>query len=806
MASMNEIFGTGKVPALNPDGNTAGNEASVEPEQEGLSDPKLLALHEKCKPLAFNQRTVFERQWTRNIWYMLNRQWIEYHSREGQWKDKRMAKWIPRPVTNKCKEVVQAIRAMFTAIQLGVNCRPNGSDPKNISVASTADELAPLIHMNYNMGKVMNEFDWWLCVTGNAFLYTYWDHDVRYGMIKVRAYECEACGYRATEDRLDPEMGGACPKCQSPMADVGEDRVAKGKGVTDPLSPLEVAFPNNYPRFEEVPFLYRLRWRPKSYYEGHPELKDLVGRISWGKAPQDRSMQLFKSLATNNDLGINPSYWSEGTSSGNEEEGVTEYELWVKPCEQYPDGLVARFVGEKSPIVLRIEDEALPGPFPYVDADGQPVFPFAHAGYEHVGGRVLASGVLDPIIQKQDQLNQIDSMIQMIIQRMANPIWLEPKGAEVEKFTGEPGLVVKWNPLTVQGNAKPERIAGEGPHGSLFQIREQYLTDIETLSGTFDIVKGNKPSGVEAFSAIQALIEQSQSRFASVFQARAEAYAHTFKVQLELERDFGPNKITKAVLSPAKKWTLKNFEKADLQGNVVVVVESGSQAPKTNLGKRAAIEHLNSLGFIDPQDPDQKYKIFQEFGMSGLSPTLDISVTSALQKQEAFEEWVQNEQGMKKWAVEQVQKQQEFEMQQQQMQMQFAADPNNAVPDPMTGLPPQPPQMTPPSPLEGSPLEWLDWYNPLIHEQEFLKWANGDVVRELIQTKPEVKGLLKAHLMEIRIAKQELMMGVVGGEMLNDAQVNVGVEAPKPAQGAGRSMQNSNQESAKPAEGQRGPA
>ena len=817
--SMNEMMSVGKTPVVNKDGNTAGGAQPKSLFQDGtIDDAELLALHEKLKPLAFNQRHIFERQWTRNIWYMLGRHWIEYHNREGQWKDKRLAKWIPRPVTNKCKEVVQAVRAMFTSIQLGVTCRPNGNDPKNISVAATSDELAPLIHMNYNMAKVMQEFDWWLCVTGNAFLYTYWDRDIRYGTVEVKVFECDSCGHRATEDQMDPETDG-CPECEvGMMAALPEtQRMPKGKGVTDPLSPLELAFPNNYPRFDEVPFVYRLRWRSKSYFEGHsnPAVRAMVGSIGWGKAPQDRSLQIFKSLATQNDLGINPSYWSEGTSSGSEEEGVTEYELWLKPNDQYPQGLVVRFIGEKSPLILHLEEEeAVPGPFPYVDVDGQGLFPFSHAGYEHVGGRILASGVLDPIIQKQDQLNQLDSMIQMIIQRMANPIWLEPKGAEVEKFTGEPGLVVKWNPLTVQGNAKPERIAGEGPHGSLFQIREQYLTDIETLSGTFDIVKGNKPSGVEAFSAIQALIEQSQSRFASVFQSRAEAYAAAFKVQLELVRDFGDEKIVMPVLSPAKKWTYQNFLKADLQGNVTVVVESGTQAPKTNLGKRAAIEHLNSLGFIDPADPDQKYKIFQEFGMTGLSPSLDINVTSALQKQEAFEEWIQDTATVQQWAQEAVVKQQEFDMQQEATMLQYQS---TARPDPATGMMPPPPQpATPPSPLEGSPLEWLDWYNPVIHELEFLKWANSDVVREMIAKDQKVKGLLKAHLMEIRIAKQEEMMGVIGGQMLNDAQLSVGATTQQ-AQGGqaqpqnGSAMQNSNRESTQgnapgQAEGQRGPA
>ncbi len=128
------------------DRQAPAEEAEILEPQSPYSDDELLDLWKDMKRECFDSRRVFERQWQRNIWYVLGRQWIEYQSKYGGWRDKRMAAWVPTPVTNKCKETVQAIRAMFTAIKLSVNVRPNGSDPENVATASTADQLVPLLH------------------------------------------------------------------------------------------------------------------------------------------------------------------------------------------------------------------------------------------------------------------------------------------------------------------------------------------------------------------------------------------------------------------------------------------------------------------------------------------------------------------------------------------------------------------------------------------------------------------------------------------------------------------------------------
>jgi len=111
-----------------------------------------------------------------------------------------------------------------------------------------------------------------------------------------------------------------------------------------------------------------------------------------------------------------------------QEDGVTEYEIHYKPCDAYPKGLVFAFAGDKG-VVLHLEDtEAIPGPLPYRDASGKPLFTFEHAVYEEVGGRILGSGIFDIASEKQDQLNRLDSMFLMHLYRMANPNLAGQKG------------------------------------------------------------------------------------------------------------------------------------------------------------------------------------------------------------------------------------------------------------------------------------------------------------------------------------------------------------------------------------------
>jgi hypothetical protein len=712
-------------------------------------DPaRLLTMFEALKKESTEYRWIWEREWLRDLYYVANRHWIFFHPTRREWVDKRLAKWVPRPVTNKMAETLQAIRTTLNAVQLQVVAEPTGHDTQSIAAAEISDQMAPLIHEEHLMNQVMREADFWMITCGNACLQVSWDKDVRSNRSFIQSEQCLGCQQVLPPDAI-VQAGQKCPTCggtafnpaSNPDGTPAGQYVAFGKGKTSALSPFEYAFSPNATRWDDLAYIIRLRWRDKHWFEANKP--ELVPQITWEKSPTDRSLQIFKSLALTNDVGTGSQFSYLGSSGAHTVEGVTEYELWLKPTPEFPDGLVMRVLGDKSPIVMQQPEEGLPGPFPYKDIEGKPLFPFMHAQYEHMGGRLYGRGALSPLIQKQDQLNQLDSLIQLIIQRMANPVWLVPEGAGIDHFTGEPGLVMKWNPLAVGGQGKPERVKGEEVPSSLYQLRQQILSDIEELSGTYDIIKGQKPTGIEAFSALQLLVERSQARFGSVFQARGEMYRQWYGIALELERQFGPQERTKAVVTPNQGYTFRHFQNAQLQGQVSVKIEDGSTMPKTALGRRAAIEQANQLLLLDPHDPDQKFALLSDFGLSELIPSLNTHVQAALQLQDTFEQWVENQVG--------------------------------------------------PPPLVIKP-----WFNTQIHWNERIKWLNTDKMREMMTEKPELEPMITMHLQQL----QMVMMGGVGGPIgppPTGAGAPPGGGPPKPG-GGGRAMANSNQNSGKPSQ------
>jgi hypothetical protein len=695
-------------------------------------------------------RIQHEDSWTANLYYRAGRQWIVKDGVNG-YRDKRLAKWVPKPVTNKVSEVYDSIRSVLATVDPSMFASGNGTREKDMVTAELVNMLEEPLKREHDARRMWARSDFWFIMTGNVILHPWWDPDSRHGVVLVNHEQCARCqGVFAPSAII--EAGQKCPACGSTLFVPATDQqgnpvqesYAQGKGATDILSPFEFFVPDSYANLDEAPGAIRKRWRTNWYYErtnGRAWLERI--KASYERTPNDRSIQTLRRLSTMADQhsGNAP----EAGYGGHETEGMVEGELWFKPCEPYVNGLWVRYSGTGSGIVLHTPGDQRR--LPYTTIHGDPLFPFVHLPYERVEGRFWGSSPIDLVRQKNDQINQLDSLMMLMALRVSNPVWLEPKGADTKRKTGEPGLVLVYNPIAGAGqNPKPERIEGAQIPSSLVNFRMQLLSDIEALTGTYDVIKGSKPTGIEAFSALQLLVERSQSRFTPVLMERGDAYARLFALWIELERVYGPVERWESVAGPDGERALQMFRAADLTGNINIQVEDGSQVPKTNLGQRAAIEQLATLQVINPQMPETGYAILQTFGQTKLMPALDVHVRRARAEQTEWEAWA--------------------------MQVQFmpAIDPLTGQPamqvDPMTGMAaPVPPQ--PSIPMPGIRAIEND---DMIHAGEHRKWANGDRVQKLLREKPELRPALDMfigqHDMAIQQAQmaQAAMQGGPGGD------------------------------------------
>ena len=204
--------------------------------------------------------------------------------------------------------------------------------------------------------------------------------------------------------------------------------------------------------------------------------------------------------------------------------------------------------------------------------------------------------------------------------------------------------------------------------------------------------------------------------------------------------------------------------------------------PKSALGMRAMVEHLVGLQAINPTEPDTNYSILQLFGGTKLAPTLNIHMQAAVRKQQAFETWALDRNAQLLSAQQGQQATSEYVE-------KLDAVPADGIPDPATGQVVMPTLPPPPSPTQFTPLAWKPWYNPAIHRQEFMKWANSDRMLELVKKNPALEPLLVAHLQDIDIAMAEMQA------KLQALTQSPNTQGPKGAAQGGRAMSNSNSES-----------
>jgi hypothetical protein len=238
-----------------------------------------------------------------------------------------------------------------------------------------------------------------------------------------------------------------------------------------------------------------------------------------------------------------------------------------------------------------------------------------------------------------------------------------------------------------------------------------------------------------------------------LFKARGKAYREWLKIALELERVHGPQTRIRTIIGKNNTYQFKTFQKKDLKGAIDIIIEDGSEQPKTSLGKRAALQQAKELGFVNAEDPGTIYKALDLLGIPDIAPGLSVHTASAQTESHLYEQWVAGgRQGQ-------------------------------------------------------NPMKVESWHDHAIHVMNFDLWANSDRMRALSLKDPLVQLEMTQHRLMHSIGSVNpfglplAQGGPQGGPMGAPGAPPPGAEGESPMpggappQGAAMAMTNSNQES-----------
>ena len=729
MPSLSDIFNQmiGK-------GSTANTEAGATPESmqsDGEGEDNVYTDKHKVAQRILDHikdcdklRWSFERLWFRSVLYYLGNQWLTWDARSRRWREKKLRKWVPKPVTNRYASTVDSICSAIQATKVLPSAWPATQDPEDQGAANVADRVIEVIAQEMRSERVRGKLAKLMTLCGDAFAYVYYDKgDDTLGKTQIDSLQCTQCGMVAQP----LEFAAACPQCgntgdpmpaMNAMGQPQGEKYPVGRMACDVLSPLEL-----YINLDIVDMNKQQKFTIARSYSIEQVKKMYPGDVSKSIAPDTasatRTAQYFmEALAfSTEDSGYN-------LTGASHRDRVTLFTHIELPSEDYPEGIHCVMCADETVLEL--------GPSPHFEelADGQKEYyrPIIKFGYESVPGRLYSKTPAYDLIPKQDQLNRLEALIEMSVMKGVYVNWLLPTGSSIAETSGEPGVKIRYTP-TGTGGHKPEVITTAPFPAILLEWKTQIQQDFEELGGTFDALKGNVPRGVSAGYAIQLLTERSYGRFASVFAEWELSWVDYYSVALKMFRTYATEPRLRKIKGSTGGWEIEAFKNSSLKGSVDLKVEGSATKPRSKLAEQALVESLAKMGIINTQDPEQKFQIAQMFGMSHVLGVHDDDVRHAAGEWDALLKW-------------------------------------NPPADPMTGEPFIDPNSPEPFPA-GGPEEDDVFDNHAVHVTEHRKPTRTDVWRQL----PPWKQLFwKNHTIKHMIAMQPVIDGAAGAASGNVAK------------------------------------
>ena len=602
--------------------SSKGGQSTLNLDLSGITDPVELAnAIEQFYKADSAVKTQLSYNWERTQLMLDGKQWIVWESSGqsgGSWKPLKVNKeneYIPRPVTNLMFDAYQTLKGYLLKTKPRITVRPNSATHRDKSAA----KLSTLVsECNYERLQEDQNYEYAASVLigyGTVFKKSFWDTSY-VSMIEVPRMEMVPT--------VDPATGAVVGQQEQPVLDeAGQpivDKVPLGDVNTDVVEPYRIALDPLASDIHKIRWIMEysiqsLDWVQTAYDKQEEGYTGLIGEIK-PELDLNSSMSRFASLKASSGTRTGNLSADTGTSVADAlgDNSVVLKEYYERPSQLYPMG---RMVVVANGVLL------YDGPSPCEGPDLGDWHPYSECRWEVMPGRFWGKGALDDGAEIQKRVNSIDATVILTRKTMAVPQWLIPLGQGIEpgRTSGRPGLEIFFR--NDGSLAKPERLPGVGVHESVFVERERAVEDFKQVTGAIDILKGDRPPGVTAASALSMLYEVGTGKLFPVLGRWKKFVECDQKKQLRLiaknYKEPRPEfiRMLRMKNSELSEQEINNFIGSDMYDNCNVIIEAGSNIPKLQAAEQALLLEVAATGALSLEQPANRSEFLNRLGIMG---------------------------------------------------------------------------------------------------------------------------------------------------------------------------------------------
>lgn len=568
------------------------------------------------------QKASLSYAWERNHLFLDGLQWLTFEgsrAQGGTWSEFKplpQNEFIPRPVTNYIFDSYQTLKGYLLKNKPRITVRPNTQTYKDKTAATIAELVS---ETNWERLKEAQNYEYaasCLITYGTVFKKSYWDSSVASKVSVPRMEQVPA---------TDPNTGmptGEMSEVQATDPETGQplyDEMPLGDVNTAVVEPYRIALDPVAVNLHEARWIMEFSIRPLSWIvenykkeeEGYTGLADTVKEE---KALPNSLSRFFQLRTSSGVKGMVARSSNSGNSDMIDNAAVVK-EYYERPSAKHPMG---RTIVIANGVTLYVGASLSSG-----EEQGD-WHPYSECRWEPVPGRFWAKSPCDDACEIQKRINSIDSVIMLVRKTMAIPQKLELEGQVINgQWTGQPGLRVKYR--AGPNGEMPQTLQAAGVDPQVWKEREQAVQDLKNIMGAPDILKGDRPPGVTAASALALLFEVGTGKLFPILD-RWKMYTESDqKKQLKLVakkyREPRPEFIRSLVaknseLTPA---TIQKFVGEDLHDNCNVLIEASSAIPRLKAAEQALLMEIQQQGVLDLTNPQNREEYLNRLGLVGFN-------------------------------------------------------------------------------------------------------------------------------------------------------------------------------------------